>query len=66
LIEEEEDATEAREDARGAIVGACALTLFAAVAALTFGQLPGGVVLALAAVIWASAATLGYVVLWWR
>jgi hypothetical protein len=33
---------------------------------VTFGQLPGGVVLALAAVIWASAATLGYVVLWWR
>ena len=66
LIAEEEDARNAREDARGAIVGACALTLFAAVAALTFGHLPGGVVLALATVVWLSAAILGYVVLWWR
>jgi hypothetical protein len=31
LIAEEEDARDAREDARGAIAGACALTLFAAV-----------------------------------
>lgn len=66
LIEEEEDATEAREDARGGIVGACALTLFAAVAALSFGHLPGGIVLLLSTVVWASAALLGYVVLWWR
>jgi hypothetical protein len=66
LIAQEEDITDAREDARGAIVGACALTLFAAVAALTFGQLPGGVVLALSTVVWAAAAVLGYVVLWWR
>jgi hypothetical protein len=66
LIAEEEDITEAREDARGAIVGACALALFAAVAALTFGHLPGGVVLLLSTVVWAAAAVLGYVVLWWR
>ena len=66
LIAEEEDAAEAREDARGAIVGACALTLFAAVAALTFGHLPGGVVLAISTVVWAATAMLGYVVLWWR
>ncbi len=66
LIAEEEDVTEAREDARGAIVGACALTLFAAVAALTFGHLPGGVVLAISTVVWAATALLGYVVLWWR
>jgi hypothetical protein len=66
LIAEEEDITEAREDGRGAIVGACALTLFAAVAALTFGHLPGGVVLAISTVVWAAAAMLGYVVLWWR
>ena len=66
LIAEEEDVTEAREDARGAIVGACALTLFAAVAALTFGHLPGGVVLLISTVVWGVAAGLGYVVLWWR
>lgn len=66
LIAEEEDAAEAREDARGAIVGACALTLFAAVAALTFGHLPGGVVLAISTAVWAATAMLGYVVLWWR
>jgi hypothetical protein len=66
LIAEEEDARDAREDARGAIVGACALTLFAAVATLSFGHLPGGVVLALATVVWIVAAVLGYVVLWWQ
>ena len=66
LIEEEEDAAEAREDARGAIVGASALTLFAVVASLSFGHLAGGVVLALAAVVWLAAAVLGYVVLWWQ
>jgi hypothetical protein len=66
LIEQEEDSVDAREDARGAIVGASALTLFAAVAALTFGHVPGGVVLGLATVVWAAAALLGYVVLWWR
>jgi Protein of unknown function (DUF3147) len=66
LIEEEEDARKAREDARGAIVGACALTLFAATATLTFGHLPGGVVLALATVVWLTGAIVGYAVLWWR
>jgi len=66
LIAEEEDITAAREDGRGAIVGACALTLFAAVAALSFGHLPGGIVLLASTVVWAAAAVLGYVVLWWR
>lgn len=66
LIEQEEAAIDAREDARGAIVGACALTLFAAVAALMFGPLPGGVVLAIAALVWAAAAVLAYRVFWWR
>jgi hypothetical protein len=66
LIAEEEDVTDAREDARGAIVGACALALFAAVAALAFRHLPGGVVLALSTVVWAVTAVLGYVILWWR
>lgn len=66
LIEQEEDATAAREDARGAIVGASALTLFAGVAALTFGHMPGGIVLLASTVVWAAAAVLGYAVLWWR
>jgi Protein of unknown function (DUF3147) len=66
LIEHKEDARDAREDARGGIVGACALTLFAAVAALTLTDLPGGAVLALASVVWAAGALVGYVVLWWR
>ncbi len=66
LIAEEEDKAEAREDARGAIVGACALTLFAAVATLTFRHLPGGIVLVIASVVWAVCAILGYVILWWR
>ena len=57
---------EQEEDARGAIVGASALTLFAAVAALTFGHLSGGLVLLASTVVWAAAALLGYVVLWWR
>jgi len=66
LIEQEEDGTEAREDARGGIVGACALTLFAAVAALSFRHLPGGIVLLISTVVWAVGALLGYVILWWR
>lgn len=66
LIAAEEDKQTAREDARGGIAGSCALTLFAAVAALTFGHLPGGVVLALSAVVWAGAAVLLYAILWYR
>ena len=66
LIEAEEDAKQAREDARGAIVAACALTLFAVVAALVFGYLPGGIVLVLAGTVWSLAALSGYVLLWWR
>lgn len=66
LIEEQEDSEEAREDARGAIAGACALTAFAVVAALTFGHLPGGVALALAAVGWVAVSIALYVALWWR
>jgi Protein of unknown function (DUF3147) len=66
LIAEEEDEHKAREDARGGIVGACAPTLFALVAALTFGHLPGAVALLAATVVWGVSAVLGYVILWWR
>ena len=65
LIEEQDDGAEAREDARGAIVGGCALAVFAAIAALTFGHVSGAVALALAAVGWCAAAFALYVMLWW-
>ena len=66
LIEKEEDSTDAREDARGAIVGGAALVIFAAVAALTIGHIAGALALAAAAVAWLLVALLGYALLWWR
>lgn len=66
LIEEQEDSAEAREDARGAVVGAGALGLFAAVAALCLGAMAGAIALALATVAWFAAAFLGYAVAWLR
>jgi len=66
LIEEEEDSTDAREDARGAVVGGAALAIFALVAALTIGHLAGALALLAAAVAWLLAALLGYALLWWR
>jgi Protein of unknown function (DUF3147) len=66
LIEEEEDPSDAREDARGATVGGAALTLFAAVAATALGQLNGALALVSASVAWLAAAVLGYAALWGR
>ena len=66
LIEKEEDSTDAREDARGAIVGGAALAIFAVVAALAIGHIGGGLALAVATVPWLLVALLGYAVLWWR
>lgn len=66
LIESEEDSAEAREDARGAIVGGCALAVFAAVAALTFGSIAAAVALGLATVAWFVAAFAGYGLAWFR
>jgi hypothetical protein len=66
LIEEQEDSVEAREDARGAMVGGVALAVFAAVAALTLGQVSAAAALALAAVSWLVVALGGYDALWWR
>lgn len=65
LIEEQEDSEEAREDARGAMAGGAALTIFGVVAALLFGHLPGAAVLAMAAVGWAVTALGLYGILWW-
>lgn len=66
LIAEESDKREAREDARGATAGAVALGCFAAVAALLFRVLPGGVVLVIAAGAWAVAAIGIYHLAWGR
>lgn len=66
LIEEQEDSVDAREDARGAIAGGFALAVFAAVAALTFGHVPGALALAIAAAAWLLTAGMLYVALWWR
>jgi hypothetical protein len=66
LIQDEDSAREAREDARGAIVGAAALIVFAAVGAVLFGVLPGGYVLVLAAAAWMLVAVGIYWAVWSR
>jgi uncharacterized protein DUF3147 len=66
LIEQKEDSADAREDARGAIAGGFALAAFAAVAAVSFGHIPGALALAIAALAWVVTAGLLYVVCWWR
>jgi len=64
LIEDEESASEAREDARGAVVGSIALVLFAACAAALFGEIAGGLALAGASGAWCLVAIGLYLVLW--
>lgn len=66
LIEQEEDSAEAREDARGAVMGGLALAAFAAVAAVTLGHLNPAVALVLATVGWFAVALGGYAVAWLR
>jgi hypothetical protein len=66
LIEEQENSAEAREDARGAVIGGCAMATFAAIAALTFVKLNGFVALGLATFGWLAVALLGYAVAWFR
>jgi hypothetical protein len=66
LIEKQEDSAEAREDARGAVMGGLALAVFAGVAALTLGNLSGAIALLLATVGWFAAALLGYFAAWSR
>lgn len=66
LIEEEEDAAEAREDARGALIGGLALAVFAAVAALSLSQLNGAVALLLATAAWFAGSLIGYLIAWFR
>jgi Protein of unknown function (DUF3147) len=64
LIEDEEGSREAREDARGAIVGAVGLATFAALAAVLFGRLPSPAVLAVATSGWVIVAVGIYVAVW--
>ena|SRR5436305_11137106 len=66
LIAEEEDRKQAREDARGAAVGAVALGAFAAIGALAFTELAWPLALAAAFAGWVLAALGLYSVLWLR
>lgn len=66
LIEDQEDSGEAREDARGAVMGGVAMIAFAAVAAALFGHLNAALVLALATLAWFTTAFLGYLIAWFR
>jgi hypothetical protein len=66
LIEQQEDTRDAREDARGAIIGGAAMATFALVVALVAGPLPGGVALLLAAATWLATALILYALLWLR
>jgi Protein of unknown function (DUF3147) len=61
LVEEQQDSVDAGGDARGAIVGGCALIIFAAVAALSFRHLSGALALLLATGAW--LAVVGYLTL---
>jgi hypothetical protein len=66
LIEEEEDGVDAREDARGAVIGGCGLIAFAVVAALALTDLAPAAALLLAAIAWTVVALGCYAVFWWK
>jgi hypothetical protein len=66
LIAEEEDKARAREDARGAVVGAVALALFAAIGVVGFERIAPPLVLAAAGAAWALGAVGLYLLLWRR
>jgi hypothetical protein len=66
LIADEETGADAREDARGAIVGAIALAAFAATGVILFQRLAAILVLALGTTIWLAVAVGLYLLLWAR
>jgi uncharacterized membrane protein (GlpM family) len=66
LIQKEEDRAEAREDARGAIAGGAALTVFAVVFTVVIAHGDGGVALAAATGAWVVVALGLYGLLWFR
>jgi uncharacterized membrane protein (GlpM family) len=66
LIAEEEDRSEAREDGRGAAVGALGLAAFAAIGVAEFTEIAWPLALAAACGAWLVAAVGLYAVLWLR
>src|SRR5258707_1286546 len=56
LIEKREGTSEAVADVRGAVIGACALVLFAVTVVALAGRMPTTLALVVAAVGWAAAA----------
>jgi hypothetical protein len=66
LIQEEEDSAHAREDARGAIAGGCAMAAFALAATLTFGHLAAALALLIASGAWVVTAFALYLIAWFR
>ncbi|MEA2159785.1 MAG: hypothetical protein QOD66_2165 [Solirubrobacteraceae bacterium] len=66
LIEEQEDSVDAREDARGAVIGGCGLIAFALVAALALTSVAPALALLLAATAWTIVALGGYAGFWWK
>jgi hypothetical protein len=66
LIAQEDDRAEAREDARGAVVGGLAMATFAVVAAVAFGKLNAAIALGLATAGWFAVALVGYLLAWFR
>jgi Protein of unknown function (DUF3147) len=64
LIADEESRRSAREDARGAVLGAVGLGAFAVVGYFAFGHLGSVLVLALALLAWVCVAGGLYLVLW--
>jgi Protein of unknown function (DUF3147) len=66
LIQEEEDTAHAREDARGAIAGGCAMAMVALAATLTFGHVGAAVALLIAAGAWVVTAFGLYLIFWFR
>jgi hypothetical protein len=66
LIAEEEDTREAREDARGAVVGALGLAAFAAIGVATFTEIAWPLALTAAFGGWVAVAIGVYALLWVR
>jgi Protein of unknown function (DUF3147) len=66
LVEEQENSAEARENARGAVVGGIAMAVFAAIVAVTIEHMNPAGSLGLATVGWLAAAGLGYLVAWFK
>lgn len=64
LIADEESRRAAREDARGAVIGAVGLAAFALIGYVSFKHLAGVLVLALALLAWVFTACGVYLVIW--